>query len=117
MIYGQAEIECLRLASKLRDNWRLHNCTLYTTLEPCPMCASALQSFRVKKVVYAAPDKRLGALGSWVDLVGARHPFHQLEVERGVCEEESAILMKRFFQMRRRESKGVSLLEDPSSEV
>jgi tRNA(adenine34) deaminase len=102
---AHAEMECLRRASKIKGNWRLLNCTLYTTLEPCTMCASALQSFRVKKVVYAAPDRRLGGLGSWVDLVGAKHPFHELEVESGVCAEESALLLKRFFQMRRREKK------------
>lgn len=101
---AHAEIECLRSAAKLTDNWRLLDCTLYSTLEPCPMCVSALQAFRVKRVVYAAPDKRLGALGSWVDLVGANHPYHKLEIERGICEEESAILIKRFFQMRRREN-------------
>lgn len=103
---AHAEMECLRLASQQRANWRLLNCTLYTTLEPCPMCAGALQAARVRRVVYAASDRRLGALGSWVDLVGAGHPFHNLQVERGVCEDEAAILLKRFFQMRRRENEG-----------
>lgn len=101
---AHAEMECLRMASRVSGNWRLLNSTLYTTLEPCAMCTGAMQAFRVKRVVYAAPDTRLGALGSWVDLVAAEHPFHQLEVERGMCEDESALLLKRFFQMRRREN-------------
>lgn len=109
---AHAEMECLRLASRVRANWRLLNCTLYTTLEPCPMCTGALQAARVQRVVYAASDRRLGALGSWVDLVSAGHPFHRMEVEGGVCEEEAANLMKRFFQMRRRESEGERLSEE-----
>ena len=68
------------------------------------MCMGAIQGFRIKRVVYAARDLRLGALGSWVDLVSANHPFHQVEVTGGVLEEESSILLKRFFQMRRREN-------------
>lgn len=109
---AHAEMECLRAASKIKKNWRLINCTLYTTLEPCAMCASAIQSSRVKKVVYAAPDTRLGAFGSWVDLIKAQHPFHSIEIERGVCEEESSLLLKRFFQMRRREGSDFKFSED-----
>ncbi len=97
-------MQCLRQAASMRNNWRLNNCTLYTTLEPCPMCMGAIQGFRIKRVVYAAPDLRLGSLGSWIDLVNANHPFHNVEVTGGVLEEESSILLKRFFQMRRREA-------------
>lgn len=57
---AHAEILCLRKASALKHNWRLYNFTLYTTLEPCAMCLSAMQNFRIKRVVYAAPDLRLG---------------------------------------------------------
>jgi tRNA(adenine34) deaminase len=101
---AHAEILCLRKAANVIDNWRLNDCTLYTTLEPCPMCMGAIQNFRIKKVVYAASDYRLGACGSWIDLVSSKHPFHNVELERGVLEEESSILLKRFFQMRRREN-------------
>lgn len=93
---AHAEVECLRKAAKLRQNWRLLDCTLYTTLEPCPMCLSAIQHFRVKRLVYGAPDLRLGACGTYVNLV--KHPFHSLEVVRGVHEEECALLLRRFFQ-------------------
>ena len=99
-----AEIEAIRKACDVRKNWRLLGCTLYTTLEPCIMCLGAIQSSRIKKVVYAAKDFRLGACGSWVDLVNdVKHPFHQIQVVGGVLEDESAILMRRFFQSRRRE--------------
>jgi tRNA(adenine34) deaminase len=104
-VTAHAEIDCLRKASQLRNNWRLHDCVLYSTLEPCPMCLGAIQASRIKRVVYAASDVRVGACGSWVDLVGAKHPYHELEVRGGLLHEESSILLKRFFQMRRREAK------------
>jgi len=101
---AHAEIQCLRMAASLRDNWRLSGCTLYSTLEPCPMCMGAIQAFRVKRVVFAASDHRLGALGSWVDLISSKHPYHEVSVTGGVLEDESALLLRRFFQMRRREN-------------
>jgi tRNA(adenine34) deaminase len=103
-----AEIVAIRDACKKRKDFSLKGCTLYTSCEPCPMCLGAIQSFRIKKVVYGASDHRLGACGSWVNLVAAQHPFHNVEIEGGILEEESSILLKRFFQMRRREQ-----LEDP----
>ena len=103
-VTAHAEIECLRKATKLRNNWRLPDCTLYSTLEPCPMCLGAIQASRIKRVVYAASDLRVGACGSWVDLVNSKHPYHTVEIKSGLLQEESSILLKRFFQMRRRES-------------
>ena len=98
---AHAEVECLRKASKILNNWRLLNCTLYTTLEPCPMCLSAIQHFRVKRLVYGARDIRLGSCGSFVNL--AKHPFNSVEITGGVLEEESKTLLKRFFQGLRKE--------------
>ena len=95
---AHAEIQCLKDAASLRQNWRLLNCTLYTTLEPCTMCMGAIQGFRVSKVVYAAR-----APGSLIDFVPSGNTFQAVEVIGGVLEEESSILLKRFFQMRRRE--------------
>jgi tRNA(adenine34) deaminase len=100
---AHAEIDCLRKASSLRDNWRLNDCTLYTTLEPCTMCFGAIQHFRVKRVVFGAKDLRLGACGSLVDLISIRHPFHQVSVTGGILEDESTILLRRFFQSLRSE--------------
>lgn len=100
-----AELDCIRKATKIRNNWRLHNCTLYSTLEPCIMCLGAIQNSRIKRIVFAAYDHRLGACGSFVDLLNDhKHPFHQVEMKGGVLQEESSILLKRFFQLRRREN-------------
>ena len=95
---SHAEMNCLRKASQLRGNWRLSDCTLYTTLEPCAMCRGAIQNFRVKRVVYSAKDLRLGACGSYLPMSSSKHPFHDVEVTGGVLQSESAILLRRFFQ-------------------
>jgi tRNA(adenine34) deaminase len=102
---AHAEMDCLRKASSYLNNWRLLNCTLYSTLEPCPMCFSAIQSFRIKRVVYGAPDLRMGACGTYLSLHTERHPFHQVEVTGGLLAEESAGLLKRFFVNRRSDAK------------
>mmetsp|Transcript_5225 Transcript_5225/g.7228 ORF Transcript_5225/g.7228 Transcript_5225/m.7228 type:complete len:225 (-) Transcript_5225:178-852(-) len=101
---AHAEIQCLKTASEVIGNWRLNGCTLYCTLEPCVMCLGAIQNFRIKRIVYAAPDIRMGALGSYINLLDHKHPFHQLEVTGGVLEEESSNLLKQFFRERRREN-------------
>lgn len=100
---AHAELLCIRDASKIFDNWRLLKTTLYTTLEPCVMCFGAIMAARVEKLVYAAPDLRHGALGSWVDLSSQKHPTHSLAIKSGVLEDQSATLLKEFFQKRRRE--------------
>lgn len=115
-VTAHAEISCIRKAAEMRNNWRLHDCTLYTTLEPCPMCMGAIQASRIKRVVYAAPDIRMGACGSWINLLEAKHPFHDVEVAGGMLQEESSILMKRFFQMRRREAVSVAAAMKNTSE-
>lgn len=99
---AHAEILCITAASEAIANWRLEGMTLYTTLEPCAMCAGALFNARVKKVVWGAPDLRVGAGGSWVNLFAENHPIHSIEVVSGICAEESAELMRRFFQERRK---------------
>lgn len=95
---AHAEVDCLRKASQVLNNWRLLNCTLYTTLEPCPLCLSSMQAFRIKRVVYGAKDPRLGACESYFKLLEKPHPFHQIEVTGGILAEESSILLRRFFQ-------------------
>ena len=102
---AHAEMICLRQAAEIQKTWRLRGHKLYTTLEPCPMCMGALQQARIDTVVYAAKDLRLGAAGSYVNLVdGAhKHPFHGVRVEGGILEEESSSLIRRFFLLRRRE--------------
>jgi tRNA(adenine34) deaminase len=100
---AHAEVLCLRAASQVIENWRLVDVTLYSTLEPCSMCAGAMFLSRISTLVWGARDKRHGAHGSWVNLLDQSHPIHQLQVRRGVLEEEASVLMVNFFRSRRRE--------------
>lgn len=100
---AHAELLALRLAAKKIQNWRLLNTTLYTSLEPCPMCLSAALAFRVSSIVYAAPDLRLGAIETHIRLLDiAQHPYHTIdEIVPGILKNESAKLLKDFFRKRR----------------
>lgn len=98
---AHAEILCLRLGAKKLGNWRLLDTILYCTLEPCAMCAGAMLLSRIKKLVWAAPDLRQGADGSFVSFLSANHPIHQMEVETGPYREEAAALMRQFFKEQR----------------
>lgn len=101
---SHAEALCIKMASAILQNWRLLNTTLYTTLEPCSMCAGALLLSRVSRVVWGAPDLRHGAAGSWVDILTKQHPIHNVDILGGVLAEESAFLLKKFFRERRSEN-------------
>lgn len=103
---AHAEMLTLTQASAHLENWRLKECTLYTTIEPCAMCTGAMFLSRLKRVVWGAPDLRHGAGGSWVNLFEADHPIHTLERSSGVYAAESAQLMRQFFQKRRAEADG-----------
>ena len=99
---AHAELLAMRQAAKEIGNWRLLNSTLYSTLEPCPMCLAAAQAFRVEEIVYGAPDLRLGAVKSFVRLLDHNHPIHTIEkVVPGILKDESAEMMKDFFRRRR----------------
>ncbi len=97
-----AEMRVLREGAKILGNWRLLEATLYCTLEPCPMCAGAMIHSRLDTLVWAAPDLRCGAHGSWTNLLDIPHPIHQLTVRKGVLEEPARQLMRTFFQKRRK---------------
>uniref|UniRef100_A0A5B7C2G6 tRNA(adenine(34)) deaminase n=1 Tax=Davidia involucrata TaxID=16924 RepID=A0A5B7C2G6_DAVIN len=117
---AHAEMICIREASNLLQTWRLSETTLYITLEPCPMCAGAILQARIDTVVWGAPNKLLGADGSWIRLfpngVGEGdslertdkpaapvHPFHpKMTIRRGVLASECADVMQQFFQLRRK---------------
>jgi len=103
---AHAEMLCLTSGAGVLGNWRLAKTTLYCTLEPCPMCAGALLASRVERIVWAAPDVRLGANGSWVDLFAIKHPMHTIEISKGVLEEEASSLMVDFFQSQRKRKDG-----------
>lgn len=98
---AHAEMLCVKKGAEVLGNWRLTGCTLYTTLEPCPMCAGALISARVERVVWGAPDLRQGAGGSLITLLGRDHPIHTVQVTQGILADEASLLMKTFFQGRR----------------
>ena len=97
---GHAEIEAIADACKNLGGWRLWECTLYVTLEPCPMCAGAIINARIPQVVYGASDAKNGACGSVCDLFSMEFNHHP-EVEKGVNEEECAALLTEFFQQLR----------------
>ena len=105
---AHAEMLCLTAGSVALSNWRLLDTTLYTTLEPCMMCAGALFNTRVKRLVWGAPDLRVGAHGSFLNLFEKEHPMHTVEICSRVLEAESAELMRMFFQ-KRREKKECSI--------
>lgn len=98
---AHAELLCIRQASAQLKNWRLNETTLYSTLEPCALCAGGMILSRVGTLVWGAPDLRHGADGSLFNILKEKHPIHQLHVRRGVLQEECAFLMKEFFKERR----------------
>lgn len=98
---AHSEMLTLTIGASHLHNWRLLETTLYTTLEPCAMCAGAILLSRVPRVVYGARDVRHGAHGSFVDLFGLPHPTHTVEIIGGVLSEPSAQLLKEFFRERR----------------
>jgi tRNA(adenine34) deaminase len=94
---SHAEILVIQKANKKLKSWRLDSCTLYVTIEPCPMCAGAIIQSRIKNVVYGARDLKAGAHASVLNLFEL--PFnHKVSVEFGVMEEESADIIKQFFK-------------------
>lgn len=98
---AHAEIVALRHAATLLENYRLPDCELYVTLEPCAMCAMALMHARFKRVVFGAPDPKTGAAGSVVDLFGEQRLNHHTEVQGGVLADECGALLRQFFAERR----------------
>ena len=102
---AHAEMIAIRQASKYLQNYRMLDCTLYVTLEPCPMCAGLLVHGRIKRLVYAANDQKTGAAGSLIDLVNHQGLNHQVKVSKGVMGEECSALLSAFFKRRRAEKK------------
>jgi tRNA(adenine34) deaminase len=98
---AHAEIIALRAAAQSVRNYRLSAATLYATLEPCPMCMGAVLNARLARLVFGAWDSKAGACGSVIDLPRAPRLTHRLDVFGGVCSEESAALLRQFFETRR----------------
>ncbi|HVT15860.1 MAG TPA: tRNA adenosine(34) deaminase TadA [Thermoanaerobaculia bacterium] len=98
---AHAELLAIRQAAARLGSWRLAGCTLYATLEPCPMCAGALVASRIDRLVYGAADPKAGYCGSLGNLVQDTRLNHRLAVTGGVLAEESAALLRAFFALLR----------------
>ncbi len=108
---AHAEMLALREAARVLGGWRLADVTLYCTLEPCPMCAGAMLSARLARLVYGADDLKAGAAGSVVELLRDPRFNHRVAVVRGVLAEESQALLEQFFAGLRVRSKPRSVAE------
>ena len=98
---AHAEILAIEQASRKLGRWRLQDCTLYVTLEPCPLCASALVAARIQRLVYGARDPKAGAIHSLYHITQDKRLNHQVDVSRGLMAEESSQLLKSFFRTKR----------------
>jgi len=98
---AHAEMQALQDAARNLGNWRLDDCTLVVTLEPCTMCAGAIVNSRIKQVVFGADEPKTGAVGSLFDVIRDRRITHQPEVVSGVLADESAELLRKFFSDKR----------------
>jgi len=99
---AHAEIQALRAAAKTLGNYRLVDCTLYVTLEPCAMCAGAIQHARIARLVFGASDPKTGACGSVIDLMAEQKLNHHTEVSGGLLANECGAMLSRFFAGRRK---------------
>lgn len=101
---AHAEIVALRNAAEALGNYRLTGCALYVTLEPCAMCAGAIQHSRIKQLIFGASDPKTGACGSVVDLFAETRLNHHTAVEGGFMAAEAAEMLRNFFEQRRKKS-------------
>ncbi len=101
---AHAEMIALTAASSVLETWRLDECTLYVTLEPCPMCAGALVNARIGRLVYGATDPKAGACGSLYNVVQDKRLNHRMAVLAGVLEHDCGDLLRAFFRERRSSS-------------
>ena len=98
---AHAEIIALRAAGATLNNYRLIDCTLYVTLEPCAMCAGAITHARIERLVYGASDPKAGAVGSVLNVLNHPQLNHRVQVHSGLLAEECGALLKDFFRQRR----------------
>ncbi|WTM64283.1 tRNA adenosine(34) deaminase TadA [Humidisolicoccus flavus] len=98
---AHAEVVAIRSAAAALGTWRLHECTLVVTLEPCVLCAGAITAARIDRVVFGAWDEKAGAAGSVVDLLRERRLPHRAEVLGGILEDECAAVLAEFFAAKR----------------
>lgn len=103
---AHAEMIAIREASECLGGWRLIGCTLYVTLEPCPMCAGAILQSRIERLVYGTEDPKAGCAGTLMNLLDDPRFNHQVDVGAGVLKHECSEILTRFFQQLRRKKKG-----------
>ncbi|TLD68752.1 nucleoside deaminase [Phragmitibacter flavus] len=109
---AHAEMLALTQAQSFMEDWRLTECDLYVTKEPCPMCAGAIMHCRVRRVIFGCPDVKGGAAGGFWNLLQAANLNHRSEVTSGVLEEECVGMLKSFFkEARAKKSNGVIRFE------
>ena len=106
---AHAEIIAINKASKVLGDWRLEDCTMYITLEPCQMCAGAIVQARVKRVVIGSMNPKAGCGGSILNLLQMEQFNHQVDVERGILEEECSQMLKEFFKELREEKRYIKV--------
>ena len=102
---AHAEIAAIKKASKKTGDWRLEDCTLYVTLEPCQMCAGAIVQSRMGKVVIASMNPKAGCAGSVINLLQMAQFNHQVEIERGILDQECSKMLSNFFKELRKRKK------------
>ncbi|UHA75278.1 tRNA adenosine(34) deaminase TadA [Paenibacillus sp. 481] len=112
---AHAEMIAIREASESLQSWRLLNCTLYVTLEPCPMCAGAIVQSRVPYVVYGTTDPKAGCVGTLMNLLQESRFNHRSEVTDGILREECAVLLTNFFRKLRLKRSAVLQTEAPTT--
>ena len=99
---AHAELLAIEAACRLLGTWRLHGCTLYVTMEPCPMCTGAIVNSRIDRVVFGVKDPAAGCCGSVLNFNS--YPLgHKFDLTGGVCERECGVLLRRFFEKKRKE--------------
>ncbi len=104
---SHAEILAIEQANEIVGSWRLENCTLYVTLEPCPMCAGAILLSRVERVVYGAADPKGGSVDSCMKMYDGSGWNHYPKVCSGILKDECSTLLKEFFAMKRKQKKQI----------
>ncbi|MBQ8912886.1 MAG: tRNA adenosine(34) deaminase TadA [Lachnospiraceae bacterium] len=104
---AHAEILAIKKASKIIGDWRLENCTMYITLEPCQMCAGAIVQARIPRCVIGCMNPKAGCAGSVINILDIKEFNHQVEVKKGVLEEECSSMMKNFFVKLRADKKSM----------
>lgn len=102
---AHAELLAIKKASKKMNDWRLEDCTMYVTLEPCQMCSGAIVQSRIKRVVVGCMNPKAGCAGSILNMLEMKEFNHQAELTTGIMEEECSVMMKQFFKELREKQK------------